>query len=129
MGLLASAQPTCCQRRALESAVPTAPDSAPYLSNLGVALVRRHEAEGNRDDLADALAVLKAALVMTPNASPLRTGRAANLGGALLDLHALDADAVLLTRAIELCRGALGGCPTYAPVARDRGAEPSFSRD
>ena len=26
-------------------------------------------------------------------------------------------------------RDFLGGCPTYAPVARDRGAEPSFSRD
>lgn len=87
--------------------------SAHALSNLGNALVARHERTGGLDDLPEALDALRAAVVAAPGTSPHMGRFCTNLANALRRAHECTGESAMLEEAVEAAERAVAVTPVH----------------
>ena len=93
-------------RRALETAADGNAGRPSYAGNLAMILVERHERDGSRADLDEALALFEWAVPAIKTAGRPASVALHNQGQALLDLYSADHDIAALNRSIGVLREA-----------------------
>ncbi|MEV0902446.1 hypothetical protein [Actinoplanes sp. NPDC049802] len=105
--------------RALDEAIEvlreTAGDRPEHLANLAAGLGMRFERHGDREDLDEAISLMRDVARRTPEDDPRRAGTLSNLGAALRTLADLTGDAGVLDEAVEIALEAVDATPAGDP--------------